>query len=134
MPLLLAFVFAACGSATDRSDNADEFRERVTALGHDVRLIPEREGRPELVEGIVVSKDGIAKQFSFAFGPAPGRDLPPPANAADATWFSVGDEVYYWIDFTVQRAPAKQQNNFFEAAFAVEDTACQVVAQRNCGP
>ena len=132
LPLLLVAFLAGCGSANDRTDNANEFREKVTQLGHDVRLIPEREGRPDLVEGIVISKDGLAKQFSFAFGPAPNRDLPDPAVPRESVWFTKGDQVYFWVDYEFG-SNKQQRENFYDAAFAVEDTACQVVADQDCG-
>ena len=130
--LAAALVATGCGSANDRTDNADEFREKVTELGHDVRLIPEKEGRPDLVEGIIVSEDGIARNFAFAFGPAPDPDLPPPADETKATWFEEGDEMYYWVDYDFETSKKKRER-FYDAAFAVEDTACEVVADRDCG-
>ena len=133
LPIVLgAVLLSGCGTATGRTDNAEEFREQVAGIGADVRLLPEREGRPDLVEGIVISKDGAAARFSFAFGPAPERNLPAPARNGEAVWFNRGDQVYYWVDYEFS-GPKDERNRFYEAAFAVEDTACRVVADRDCG-
>ena len=131
---LLTLALTACGTATDRTDNADEFRSKVTETGFDVALLPEREGRPDLVEGEVTSEDGISSRFSFAFGPAPERVLPAPADGGEAVWFPAGDELHYWMDYTeTDSATRKQRNHYYDAVFAVEDTACQIVADQDCG-
>lgn len=132
--MLLALILSGCGSATARSDNAEEFKQRVAETGYDVTFLPEREGHPDLVEGVVTSEEGMASRFSFAFGPAPEGVLPAPAVNAEAVWFPEGDEVNYWMDYTELKGDSrKKRNHYYDAVFAVEDTACQVVADQDCG-
>lgn len=121
---------SACGGRT-ASDNANEFREKMDVGGHAVLLEPERTGRPDLVVGKYITEDGEPVEFSFSFGPAPSRDLPAPANLNEAIWFDAGDEVHFWVRPRFVR-DKKKLNRYYDALFAIEDTACQVVAGRDC--
>jgi hypothetical protein len=130
LALVAAVTLSACGGKTG-SQNADEFRSRVNAAGHAVVFEPERTGRPDLVVGKFITEDGEPVDFSFSFGPAPSRDLPAPADTTESVWFDAGDEVHFWVQPRFVR-DRKKLNRYYEALFAIEDTACQVVAERDC--
>ena len=126
-----AVLIAGCGSYT-QTDNAVEFRDKISKTSIAYRLEPEREGRPGIVQGKAATEAGTVVNFVFSFGPAPEMNLPPPAKIPDAVWFPKGDKVYYWVSKYPPGTPDAEQDRALSLGFALGNVACQVVADQNC--
>jgi hypothetical protein len=124
---------AGCGPK-GQAENAAEFRDRLEALGYELTLLPEADGRPGQVAGVATTEDGVSSKFAFSFGPAPEPELTEPADSSDTVWITAGDEFLYWMSEYPRGLPPDEDDRLLEMRFAIEDAACRVVAGRNCGP
>jgi hypothetical protein len=125
---------AGCGGAT-REENAADFREQVQQLGYEIKLLPARDEAPALVEGVGTSKDGLEGRFSYSFGPDPSRKVPRAARVGYGVWFNAGDQFYSWTgDYPPSPKPDNRQiNRFYDMMIDIDNVACQIVADRDCG-
>ena len=133
--ILAAALIAGCsdiGGSDDRLQNANEFRDRLEKLDYSVELEPESKAHPGLVIGQATTKDGIDSSFAFTFGPAP-EQLPAELEADGAVWVELGDQVNYWIEEFPADVGPMESDRVIDMRFELEDTACQVVADQNCG-
>lgn len=127
-------MWSGCDRPT-QATHAAEFRDQVQRLGHEVRLLPARDGWPGLVEGIGTSRDGIKARFTYSFGPDPRRDVPAGAKVGFVEWFDGGDGFYAWTedDPSSLDLGKRQISSFYDMLIDIDDAACRVIVDRNCG-
>jgi hypothetical protein len=127
-------LWSGCDRPT-QATNAAEFSEQVQRLDYEIKLLPARDGWPGLVEGIGTSRDGIKARFTYSFGPDPRRDVPKGAKVGFVEWFNEGDGFYAWTeDYPASPDLSKRQiNRFYDMVLDIDDAACLVIVDRNCG-